>query len=493
MHLLKQIIFQARQREDDPAVATTAAVISYRTLSKAIEAAVEQLQGLGLERGAVVKIAVAHPLHQLYLVIASGLLGLTTASILGGVGMTGGGPPAAMLLTDGEAPLGAAAASARVHDGWFATDPRTAPDYVALLELPGYQSPDTLARLVFSSGTTGYPKCVGLTAEMFERRLLENALKLASGSYQRGAVLNLMDMSTTGGSQSAISALAAGGLLCVARGPVAAIEMIRLFQIQRLLASTGQLQGLLELLRGKSALTSLRVVIVSGSRMPIRTLIEAQVKLCPDVMCCYGSTEMGILTTGISPVLQRAEGTVGYVLPGVELQIVDEAGVPLPPGTLGVLRARSPNMAFYVDENGRRVGAAQDDGWLYPGDLARFEADGSVVIAGRTGDVINHGGVITAPEFIEEAFRRDPAISDVAAVGVATPAGIDQIWVAVVAATPLDLAAVLAHGRSLLREKAPDRVFQVGAIPRNANAKIQRGVLRDQLLAHAAGAPNKGP
>ena len=489
MHLLKQIIFQARQREDDPAVATSAAVISYRTLSKSIGAAVGRLQGLGLPPGAVVKIDVAHPLHPLYLIIASGLLGLTTASILGGVGMTGGGPPAAMLLTDGEAPAGAAAASARVDDGWFATDPRVAPDYAALLALPGYTGPDTLARLLFSSGTTGYPKCVGLTAATLERRVLENALSLTGGSSPRGATLNLMGMSTIGGSQSAINVLAGGGLFCFAPGPAAAIEMIRLFQVQRLIASTGQLQSLLELLRGKSALTSLRTVIVSGSRMPIRTLVEAQVKLCPDIWCGYGSTEIGLLTIGLGPVLQRAEGAVGYVTPGVELEIVDEAGGPVPPGTLGVLRARAPNMAFYVDEDGKRVDATQDDGWLYPGDLARVEADGSVVIAGRTGDVINHGGVITAPEVIEEAFRRDPAISDVAAVGVATPAGIDEIWVAVVAATPLDLTQLLNQGRSLLREKAPDRVFQIGAIPRNANAKIQRGVLRDQLLAHAGGTP----
>jgi acyl-coenzyme A synthetase/AMP-(fatty) acid ligase len=485
MQLMKQIIFQARQREEEPAVASALNVVSYRALCNAVLAAVERLGDVRMGAGACVAIDVANPLHHLYLLIATGLLGLPSASVANHAGTTGSGVRTALLLTDSESSEAMAGETRRVDATWFAVDPAARPDYGRLLALPGYASADAVARYLFSSGTTGHPKCVAFTSGVLERRMLANLVILAGWHSLRAPTLNLMELSTISGNVSALRTLASGGLLCLARGIPAAIDMIRLFKVEYLMGSAGQLLAMVERLQGNQPLSSLRCVYVTGARIPLRLVPAMQALICPDIYCGYGSTEMGLMAVGTAAALRRAEGAVGYVVPGVELQAVDAAGEPLPAGEVGALRVRSGNAAFYMAPTGEPQDP-EAEGWFYSGDMGCVHADGLLVITGRSGEVFNRGGVITAPDFLEDAFRADPRLRDVAAVGVTDGHGAEEVWVAVVADAPLDTTALLQQARGTLREKAPDRVFQVGAIPRNANAKIQRGVLRDQLLAIVA-------
>jgi acyl-CoA synthetase (AMP-forming)/AMP-acid ligase II len=123
------------------------------------------------------------------------------------------------------------------------------------------------------------------------------------------------------------------------------------------------------------------------------------------------------------------------------------------------------------------------DGWFYPGDVGRIFPDGLVVITGRTNEVINRGGVIVAPEVIEEVLRLDPLVRDVAVVGVPNAAGIEEIWAAVVAEGPIDANAIAVRARDKLNEKVPDRILRIDAVPRNENGKVTRNALREQLIA----------
>jgi long-chain acyl-CoA synthetase len=96
--------------------------------------------------------------------------------------------------------------------------------------------------------------------------------------------------------------------------------------------------------------------------------------------------------------------------------------------------------------------------------------------------VINRGGVIVAPEIIEEVLRLDPTVRDVAVVGVTNASGIEEIWAAVVCDGELDANAVAQRAYPKLNEKVPNRVLKVDAIPRNQNGKIIRDQLRAELV-----------
>jgi len=118
--------------------------------------------------------------------------------------------------------------------------------------------------------------------------------------------------------------------------------------------------------------------------------------------------------------------------------------------------------------------------WFYPEDLGRLTPEGLLVVAGRTSDVINVGGHKLAPELIEDVLRKHPAVSDVAALGSIGDDGIEQISIALVAKTPVADASLIAWCAE--RSIPLTRIFTVEALPRSAAGKIQRDLLKRQLL-----------
>jgi acyl-CoA synthetase (AMP-forming)/AMP-acid ligase II len=149
---------------------------------------------------------------------------------------------------------------------------------------------------------------------------------------------------------------------------------------------------------------------------------------------------------------------------------------------------RTRELAHYVDAAGRPVSIEDEDGWFYPGDVGRLETGGTLFITGRSSEVINRGGVIVAPEAIEDVLRLDRRIRDVAVLGVPNASGIEEIWAAVVSDTLIDGRQLIEAARPRLNEKVPDRIVQVSEIPRVENAKISRHQLREQLRARVHGA-----
>lgn len=124
-------------------------------------------------------------------------------------------------------------------------------------------------------------------------------------------------------------------------------------------------------------------------------------------------------------MLEADEGCAGFVWPWIDIQTVDRNGEQLPRGTEGIIRVRSPEAAFYVDEHGQPTDMYVD-GWFYTGDVGRVRKDGLLTITGRSTDVINRGGVVVAPEYIEEVLRRAPSISDVAVFGLPNERCIEE-------------------------------------------------------------------
>jgi len=478
MKLAKQILAHARLHESAPAIAYSGGVATYGTLAHMIEAAVVILETLRLPPRTSIMIDVRNPLQHTVLILALALLGYPSASLGSTFSVEKAGVLPGLLLSDRDLALGSIRRLA-VDDRWFAHDPARPVDYSRLSNLPGFSSSDEIVRYVYSSGTTGFPKCVALTERVLELRLFHTFITTVSGQGTAG--LNMLGFSTIAGIMAPLLTLPAGMLLCFANGNAEAMAMVRLFNVSMLSVAVVQLDGILRLIADQPPPPSLRLVAVSGSKLPARLLNEARARLCTNIVMGYGSTEVGSMTNATAPVLERYEGSAGYPHPWVELQAVDTDGAEVPAGTDGYLRARSAEMASYAADSGD---ATENfvDGWFYPGDIGRIHPDGLVTITGRATEVINRGGVIVAPELIEEVLRADPSVRDVAVVG-APINGIEQIWAAVVSDGPIDANAIAERAYPKLNEKVPDRIVRVDAIPRNENGKVTRGALRDVLMA----------
>jgi acyl-coenzyme A synthetase/AMP-(fatty) acid ligase len=349
------------------------------------------------------------------------------------------------------------------------------------LARPGFADPDAVMRLIYSSGTTGHPKCVGLTSRTLELRVARSEMQMPNRAAG-GAQLNTQAFSTIMGTVMAFQAPTSGVLLCHATSGGEALQMVRAFGVSFLACSVGQLQGIMKALGDASPPPTLKAVLAMGAPMSRAQLTDVRARLCSHVMGMYGSTEMGRVAYAEPRDLERDEGSVGLPVPFMEVEVVDADGRAVAAGRDGTLRVRSDALAVYVDEAGRASSCAAEDGWFYPGDRGRLEADGQLLVTGRTSEVLNRGGVIVAPEAIEAVLRGFDGVEEVAVVGVPTVAGVDEIWAAVVPSKRIDAQGMLGAARAQLGERAPDRLFQVGRLPRTQNGKVRRGALRDELL-----------
>jgi malonyl-CoA/methylmalonyl-CoA synthetase len=178
---------------------------------------------------------------------------------------------------------------------------------------------------------------------------------------------------------------------------------------------------------------------------------------------------------------ERRAGTVGLALPGVALRVRGEGGTLLPPGEVGVLEVRGPNVSDgYWRMPEETAEAFRSDGFFVTGDLARIDADGYVTIVGRSKDLIITGGLNVYPKEVEAAIDALPGVVESAVIGVPHP-DFGEAVVAVVTADgdPGDLVGKLRG--SLAAFKLPKHVAVVEALPRNAMGKVQKNLLRDRF------------
>jgi acyl-coenzyme A synthetase/AMP-(fatty) acid ligase len=485
MKLVKSIVFQARNRESEPAIAFPGGVATYGALIKSTASAVEAIRTFQLAPGSMVMLDIRNPIHHTAMIFALALLGLPSAS----VGTTFVAEKAGLLpklfLTDREGVQMAGARTIKVDERWFASDPAARPDYLKLLALPGFSSPDSIVRYVYSSGTTGFPKCVALTEACLELRMSHSFAQMAWWTSGPAAI-SMMGFSTIAGIMMPLFTHLRGSVLCYAGSNVEALQMMQLFRATTMLLAVGQLEQFLKIVGDNPPPLSLNLLIVAGAKITQSLLTETRARLSSTVMFAYGSTEMGGLSSGLATLLDTPEGFSGYIQPWVKIETVDENDDPLAPGAEGILRVQTPELAFYVDAEGKNLEMLRG-GWFYPGDIGRLDGEGRLMITGRAADVINRGGIIVAPEAIEEVLRMDKAVREVAVVGVTNAQGIEEIWAAVVSDSLIDPQTIIAAARPRLNEKVPDRVVQVNEIPRAESAKVRRNALRDQLIAQVRG------
>jgi acyl-coenzyme A synthetase/AMP-(fatty) acid ligase len=219
-------------------------------------------------------------------------------------------------------------------------------------------------------------------------------------------------------------------------------------------------------------------VVVTGGLLPPAYAREARRRLTPDVHVIYGSTEAGRTAVGPAHLIESQAGAVGFVVPGVTVEIVDPDGRPLPADVTGEVRIRGErNSGRYLDD-AEASGRAFRGGWFYPGDLGRLSADGLLVIEGRVNEHLRLGETKMSPHVFENALLEHERVRDAAAFTVPGPDGFEQCWVAVVVEGDVTRDALLERLRAAGVPTLPIRFAWAEEIPRNAMGKVDRTALR---------------
>lgn len=236
-------------------------------------------------------------------------------------------------------------------------------------------------------------------------------------------------------------------------------------------------------------LSSLRTGIMAGSPCPVEVMKRVVERMhMAEVSICYGMTETSPVSTQTrrDDDIERRTGTVGRVLPHIEVKVVDPAtGVTVPRGASGELCTRGYSvMLGYWDQPERTAEAIDAARWMHTGDLAVMREDGYVQIVGRIKDMIIRGGENVYPREIEEFLHTHPKIADVQVVGVPDEKYGEEILACVILRDPAqplgrDELARYCRGR-LAHYKVPRYLRIMESFPMTVSGKVRKIELREE-------------
>jgi fatty-acyl-CoA synthase len=351
---------------------------------------------------------------------------------------------------------------------------------------------DDAINIQFTSGTTGAPKGATLT----HHNLLNNGYFI--GEAQR---LTDRDKVCIPVPLYHCFGMVLGNLACVTHGsamvypgegfdPLASLETV---ESERCTALYGVPTMFIAELGHpefkRFDLTSLRTGIMAGSPCPIEVMRRCVAEMnMREVTIAYGMTETSPVSTQTScdDPLERRVSTVGRVHPHIEVKIVDSEGRTVPPGTPGELCTRGYSvMLGYWDDVDMTVQAIDRGHWMHTGDLATIDEQGYVNIVGRIKEMVIRGGENVYPREIEEFLFRHPKVEAVQVVGVPDAKYGEELcaWIKLksgVAATPVEIQEFCKD--QIAHYKIPRYIKFVDAFPMTATGKVQKFIMREQMI-----------
>ena len=232
----------------------------------------------------------------------------------------------------------------------------------------------------------------------------------------------------------------------------------------------------------KPDLSSLRIVFVSGSQLGAELATRALKELGPVVYNLYGSTEVAYATIARPRDLSKNPATVGPVVKGMKVKILDDNGNELPQGEVGrIFVGNFFPFQGYTGGGGKQI----IDGLLSSGDVGYFDEDGLLYVSGRDDEMIVSGGENVFPAEIEDLVSGHPEVVEATALGVE-----DKEWghrlrcfVVKVEGSSIDEDTIKTYVReNLARYKVPREVVFIEELPRNPTGKILKRELREMEI-----------
>ena len=342
-----------------------------------------------------------------------------------------------------------------------------------------------VAALIYTSGTTGVPKGV-----MLSHSNLCSVIKLSTGNTewfrQDDCIYSVMPLSHSYGLVTiGLSALASGATLL----PVARFSAARAAQAIRHRGVTAFLgvPTLYDRLIAYAAQTGqrltpnqLRIAYVGGAPLDPGRKAAAEALLGTSLAHGYGLTEASPTVSRTRPGAEQDDLSAGVPVPGVEISLRTEAGLPVSQGAEGQLYVRGPNIMLGYYKDPAATNAAIDaKGWLDTGDIARLDAAGRLHIVGRVKEIIIRSGFNVYPGEVEHVINAHADVALSAVVG--HQIGEDEEIVAFVqpkTATQIDVNALTHDLRMRLAPyKVPSRIILTDALPLTSTGKIKKNAL----------------
>ncbi|MGO9511848.1 MAG: long-chain-fatty-acid--CoA ligase FadD2 [Mycobacterium sp.] len=229
----------------------------------------------------------------------------------------------------------------------------------------------------------------------------------------------------------------------------------------------------------KPDLSSLKIIFVSGSQLGAELASRALKDFGPVIYNMYGSTEIAFATIAGPKDLEFNPATVGPVVKGVKVKILDDNGNEVPQGDVGrIFVGNAFPFEGYTGGGGKQI----IDGLLSSGDVGYFDEHGLLYVSGRDDEMIVSGGENVFPAEVEDLISGHPDVVEATAIGVEDKEYGHRLRAFVVKkeGADIDEDAVKHHVREhLARYKVPREVIFLEELPRNPTGKILKRELRE--------------
>lgn len=351
---------------------------------------------------------------------------------------------------------------------------------------------DRRAMMLYTSGTTGRPKGVVATHGNLQAQV--QALVEAWGWRREDHILLHLPLHHVHGIVNVLTCALWSGAVCqilpkfdatevwerIARGDLTLYMAVP--TVYRRLIDAWEEADTATRERWSAGAEGLRLMVSGSAALPVPTLERWEEITGQRLLERYGMTEIGM---GLSNPLhgERRPGHVGTPLPGQEIRLVDDDGVPVPDGVAGQIQVRGPAVFYEYWRRPEATAAAfTSDGWFKTGDRAVVD-DGAYRILGRESvDILKTGGEKVSALEIEDVLRTHLAVADCAVVGVADEIWGDRVCAAVVtvSGTEAGVEELRAFAAARLAPyKVPKDILIVADLPRNALGKVTKPAVKD--------------
>jgi len=355
-------------------------------------------------------------------------------------------------------------------------DEMVAGDPVPVVEVDDRQP----AVLVFTSGTAGSPRAAILThrnlmANIEQNRRMPDHVRADDVVFGVLPVFHIFGLNVVIG----MSLDAGASIVLVQRfDPVTAIETIGQRGVTvvpgapPIWVAWSMLEGF-----GTSHFASVRLALTGAARTPPEVADRLAEKFGITLREGYGLTEASPVVTSSVGVEPRRE-SVGRVVPGVEVRVVDSDGSDIIAGDSGEVLVRGENVFVgYWNDAAATARVLDDDGWLHTGDIATVDGDGYLYLLDRAKDLIIVSGFNVFPAEVEEVLMRHPAVREAGVVGVPHPQTGESVraYVVLNEGHEADEDTLIDHCHDhVARYKCPNKVLIVESLPHNHFGKLLR-------------------
>lgn len=347
--------------------------------------------------------------------------------------------------------------------------------------------PDDVTLLLYTSGTTGEPKGVlhshrtlinenRAMIEWFGLDVRDNIFMASPVTHITGFLYGILLPPMLG---SAV-------VLQDVWDPAEAFELIADEACRFTVGATPFLRELTDECQRRQAGPGLRYFVCGGADVPPALVENARATTGAQVMRVYGSSECPTVSCG-SPTdtVEALADTDGRPMPGIEVRIDG------PAGEAGELLVRGPELFLGYFDARLNQDSFDADGFFRTGDLVRIGADGLITVTGRKKDIIIRGGENISAKEIEDLLVRHPKVAEVAIVAMPHARLGETVCAFVVPALPddpptlADLLEILTSA-GLARQKYPEHLEVVSAMPVTASGKIKKNELRNLIAKEYA-------